>query len=94
MLRIDRDTFRGYERADFEDAWSRYLPAEQPQQPQQVNNGGTFRGESNRNTAAPVAVGESAKSPAATGVVAGVAVEAEEAAEGVRVGADGWAELP
>jgi hypothetical protein len=74
---VDRETFRGYERADFEDAWSRYLPREQPQQPQQVNNDGRFPTESNRNTREPVAVGETAKPPATTGVVADVAVDGE-----------------
>jgi hypothetical protein len=78
-LRFDSGVFKGYERADFEDVWSRYLPLPSPtegpegQQGQQANVYAGSSDFSEGQQAPSVAPCKSEESPINTRVVAAVA---------------------
>ena len=71
-MRIDGKTQRGYELADFKDAFSRYLPGSHPLHPLQPSNDATNSGFPIRNTDPLVTDGESEERPVSTRVVTDV----------------------
>lgn len=71
-IRVGAGTKRGYLRATFGDAFSRYLPHD-PQQTQQSTPDGENRSSANRNTLCSVADGQNGESPGESDVVADVA---------------------
>ncbi len=79
-IRVGPTTPKGYRLADFEDAFSRYLPS-QPQQPQQAGNLNETPDSSNRNTPPSVADAQIREKGQIDELVAGVAVAKEGAAE-------------
>lgn len=62
-IRFGDTTANGYERDDCREAFARYIPTKQPEQPEQPSNGAKIRSFHNRNTPAGVPPGGSAETP-------------------------------
>jgi len=78
-IRVGAKTLRGYERAQFEDAFERYLPSN-PQQPQHPNNDDTLDSDSNPLHREHVAIHELGLTADGDEGVAAVAIQSQESA--------------
>lgn len=75
-VRFGPTTVNAYQRADFDDAFNRYLTGNQPEQPEQSSNGADNRATRNRNTTPAVPPAKVPENPHGALLVPGVPVPA------------------